>query len=204
MKKLGLIGGMGPESTIPYYHGIVYGVQQRTGQKLFPCLTIESVDVFEVLRFCGEERYDELTVYLMKAIHNLEKSGADFAALSANTPHIVFDRLREQSSIPLISIVEAACQEARKRSFKRIGLLGTIFTMQGAFFKKPFVNQGISRHPVPAGKAAGGFAHFFGVGARNQKRENAGRVSGDHSPNEGGRENRSRCVGMHGVAIAPQ
>ena len=143
MKKLGLIGGMGPESTIPYYHNIVYGVQQRTGQKLFPCLTIESVDVFEVLRFCREERYDELTAYLMKAIHNLEKSGADFAALSANTPHIVFDRLREQSSIPLISIVEAACQEARKRNFKRIGLLGTVFTMQGAFFKEPFVKQGI-------------------------------------------------------------
>lgn len=86
MKKLGLVGGMGPESTIPYYHDIVYGVQEKIGGNVFPQLTIESVNVFEVLRLCGEEKYDELVDYLLQAIHNLEKSGADFAALSANTP----------------------------------------------------------------------------------------------------------------------
>ena len=52
MKKLGLIGGMGPESTIPYYHDIVYGVQEKIGKDFFPPLTIESVNVFEVLRLC--------------------------------------------------------------------------------------------------------------------------------------------------------
>lgn len=96
MKKLGLVGGMGPESTIPYYHDIVYGVKEKAGKDFFPDLTIESVNVFEVLRLCGEEKYDELTEYLMKAINNLIKSGADFAALSANTPHIVFDRLKDK------------------------------------------------------------------------------------------------------------
>jgi len=143
MKKLGLIGGMGPESTIPYYHDIVYGVQKKIGGNAFPELTIESVNVFEVLRLCGEEKYDELTAYLMQAIHNLEKSGADFAALSANTPHIVFDRLKEQANIPLVSIIEACCEEAKRRNYKKIGLLGTIFTMKGSFFKKPFDENGI-------------------------------------------------------------
>ena len=93
MKKLGLVGGMGPESTIPYYHAIVYGVKDRIGEKFFPNLTIESVNVFEALKLCNEQKYDELTDYLMRAIRNLIKSGADFVALSANTPHIISSEL---------------------------------------------------------------------------------------------------------------
>lgn len=143
MKKLGLVGGMGPESTIPYYHDIVYGVQEALNKQIFPELSIESVNVFNVLKLCGEKKYDELTEYLMGAINNLAKSGADFAVLSANTPHIVFDRLKEQSPIPLISIVEATCEEANRRGLRKIGLLGTIFTMTGEFFKEPFVKKGI-------------------------------------------------------------
>lgn len=143
MKKLGLVGGMGPESTIPYYHDLVYGVQDRIGEKYFPNLTIESVNVFDVLRLCNEQKYDELTDYLMQAINNLIKSGADFVALSANTPHIVFDRLKEQSTVPLVSIVEAACDETIRLNKRKVGLLGTIFTMTGDFFKKPFYNSNI-------------------------------------------------------------
>lgn len=141
MKKLGLVGGMGPESTIPYYHDIVYGVQETMGKSIFPELSIESVNVFTVLKLCDEKKYDELTEYLMSAINNLARSGAEFAALSANIPHIVFDRLREQSPIPLISIVEATCEEAKHRKLKKIGLLGTVFTMTGEFFKAPYFYQ---------------------------------------------------------------
>lgn len=143
MKKLGLVGGMGPESTIPYYRDIVYGVQKRVGKDFFPNLTVESIDVFEVLRLCGEQKYDELTDYLFRAVNSLAQSGADFAALSANTPHIVFDRLRELSPIPMISIIESACGEAEKRKLKKVGLLGTIFTMTGDFFKLPFLRRKI-------------------------------------------------------------
>jgi len=143
MRKLGLVGGMGPESTIPYYHDIVYGVQEKIGKEYFPNLTIESVNVFDVLRLCGEQKYDELTDYLMAAIENLINSGADFAALSANTPHIVFDRLQEKSTIPLISIIETTCDEAIRLNKKKIGLLGTIFTMTGDFFKTPFIENNI-------------------------------------------------------------
>ena len=143
MKKLGLVGGMGPESTIPYYHDIVYGVQNRLGEKCFPNLTIESVNVFDVLRLCNEKKYDELTDYLMRAIKSLIKSGADFVALSANTPHIVFDRLKEQSTVPLVSIVEVTRDEAIRLHKRRLGLLGTIFTMTDDFFKKPFYGSNI-------------------------------------------------------------
>lgn len=143
MKKLGLVGGMGVESTIPYYHDIVYGVQNKIGKKFFPNITIESVNVFDVLGLCSEQKYDELTDYLMKAIKNLTTSGADFIALSANTPHIVFDRLQNISMVPLVSIVEATCNEAIRLNIHKLGLLGTIFTMTEDFFKKPFYNSNI-------------------------------------------------------------
>ena len=143
MKKLGLVGGMGPESTIPYYHDIVYGVQKRIGKDFFPTLAIESVNVFDVLRFCSESKYDELTDYLMIAINNLIRSGADIIALTANTPHIVFNRLQEKSIVPLVSIIEATRDEALRLNIHRVGLLGTIFTMTGDFFKMPFSDKGI-------------------------------------------------------------
>ena len=143
MKKLGLVGGMGPESTIPYYHDIVYRVQSKVGKDFFPNLTVESVNVFEVLSLCREQKYDELTDHLMNAINNLVSSGADFVALSANTAHIVFDRLQEKATVPLVSIIEATKDEAVRLNMHKIGLLGTIFTMTGDFFKKPFCDNGI-------------------------------------------------------------
>lgn len=143
MKKLGLVGGMGPESTIPYYHDIVYGVQNKMGKDFFPTLTIESVNVFDVLRFCSESKYDELTDYLMTAINNLIRSGASLIALTANTPHIVFDRLQKKSIVPLVSIIDATRDEALRLNIRKVGLLGTIFTMTGDFFKIPFWDKGI-------------------------------------------------------------
>lgn len=143
MKKLGLVGGMGPESTIPYYHDIVYGVKNKIGKDFFPTLTIESVNVFDVLCFCGESKYDELTDYLMIAINNLIRSGADIIALTANTPHIVFNKLQEKSIVPLVSIIEATRDEALRLNIHKAGLLGTIFTMTGDFFKMPFLDKGI-------------------------------------------------------------
>ena len=144
MKKLGLVGGMGPESTLPYYSGIVYGVQKKLGRNEFPPLTIESVDVFKVLGLCGAQRYDELLQYLLAAVQNLAAAGAQFAALSANTPHIVFDELQRRSPLPLVSIIQATCNEAKRQGFTKLGLLGTAFTMDGTFFTAPFTSSGIN------------------------------------------------------------
>lgn len=143
MKKLGLVGGMGPESTIPYYHDIVYGVQNKVGKNFFPNMTIESVNVFDILKMCELKQYEALINYLMVAINNLISSGVDFIALSANTPHIVFDELKNRSNIPLVSIIDATCNEAKRRNISKVGLLGTIFTMNGDFFKNPFTKNHI-------------------------------------------------------------
>lgn len=141
MKKLGLIGGMGPESTIPYYHDIVHGVHERAGR--FPLLTIESVDVFHVLRLESEERFEELADYLSAALERVAGAGAEVGALCANTPHLVFDELQRRSPIPLVSIVDACCREAARRGYGKVGLLGTLPTMTHDFYARAFEKAGI-------------------------------------------------------------
>lgn len=143
MNKLGLIGGTGPESTIEYYKGIEYGVQQKSGRSFFPNLTIESLSVFDVLGFCGQQDYAGLTAYLLKGIRNLAAAGAQYAALTGITPHIVFDELSKASPIPLISMVDTARDYAAANDYKKICLLGTLPTMEGTFFQNSFAKRGI-------------------------------------------------------------
>lgn len=141
MKKLGLIGGTGPESTIEYYRKIEYGVQKETGS--LPNLVIESLSVFDVLRFCAEKDYQGLSDYLVEGFQNLFAAGADFACLTGITPHIVFDEISERSPIPVVSMVETACEHAATLSMGKIALLGTYPTMSGTFFQKTFASRGI-------------------------------------------------------------
>lgn len=143
MKKLGLIGGTGPESTLIYYKKIVYGANKRVGKEFFPNLTIESLNVFNVLKYCSDRDYDGLTRYLVGGINNLVAAGCEIVSFTGNTPHIVFDALREHSSVPLVSIIETTRDEAKKQGLKKLGLLGTRFTMEEDFFKKPFREVGI-------------------------------------------------------------
>ena len=138
MIKLGLIGGTGSESTVAYYKEIEYGVQQKSAEKNFPNLVIESLSVFDVLGFCEKEDYDGLTEYLLKGIDNLAAAGAQYAALTGITPHIVFENLSKKSPIPLISMIVAARNFVRKQGWDKIGLLGTLPTMNGNFFQNSF------------------------------------------------------------------
>lgn len=143
MKKLGLIGGVGPESTVPYYMGILTGVKERMGRPYFPPLTIESLSCFEVIRMSAAGDREGLAAYLGAGIRNLVAAGAEVAALACNTGHMVFDELCEISPIPLVSIVEVTAEEAQRRGMKRVGLLGTAATMREDFFKLPFTRRGI-------------------------------------------------------------
>ena len=69
--------------------------------------------------YCSRKEYDKLVEYLLKAINNVKNAGADFAALSANTPHIVFDELQKQSSIPILSIIDALYEEVVKKKLQK-------------------------------------------------------------------------------------
>jgi aspartate racemase len=147
MKKLGLIGGIGPESTLLYYRKLVYGAQKRVGPHFFPNFAIESLNVFDVFRFCQRDDRDGLTAYLMAGIDNLIAAGSDVIALTGNTPHMVFDALQAQAKqkakVSLVSIVEATRDAAVSQNLARIGLFGTRFTMEADFFKAPFREKGM-------------------------------------------------------------
>ena len=141
MRKLGLIGGTGPESTVEYYRQIAYGVQRQMG--CFPNLCIESLSVFEVLRFCEQGDYDGLTDYLVRGFSCLAKAGADFACLTGITPHVVYDEVAARSPIPIVSMVETACEYAQMQVYHKIALLGTYPTMSADFFQRAFHAHGI-------------------------------------------------------------
>ena len=141
MRKLGLIGGTGPESTVAYYRGIAYGVQEKTGR--FPKLCIESMSVFEVLGYCERQDYAGLADYLLQGFQCLADAGADFACLTGITPHVVFEEIAARAPIPVVSMVETACAYALQQGYHKIALLGTYPTMTGSFFQTTFRARGI-------------------------------------------------------------
>lgn len=144
MKTVGIIGGIGPESTIEYYRFIIEGYRARTTDGSYPAIVINSVDLNKLLSWMNANQLDEFTDYLVAAIEKLACAGAHFAALAANTPHVVFDRIRERSQLPLISIVEATRDKACDLGLKRLGLFGTRFTMQSPFYRDVFTDVGLT------------------------------------------------------------
>ncbi len=143
MKTLGMIGGLGPESTVDYYQKIIALYRERTRNGSYPEFIIKSVNLRKGLDFMDANDLAGMADYLLEAIGRLARAGADFGLISANTPHIVFDELASKSPIPLISIVEATCAAAKARKLKRLALFGTRYTMQGNFYPKVFSREGI-------------------------------------------------------------
>jgi aspartate racemase len=143
MKTLGIVGGIGPESTIDYYRLIVASYRTLRPDGSYPPVIINSIDMTKMLSLIGANQMKEVTDYLVGEVNKLSRAGAEFGLLAANTPHIVFDEIRSRSKIPLISIVEAACQAAKAKEIIRAGLFGTRFTMQGSFYPDVFSKRGI-------------------------------------------------------------
>jgi len=142
MMTVGIIGGLGPDSTVDYYRRIL-AAWGRENPSTAPSLVIDSLDVRRALHLVDTDR-SALVEYLLESLRRLAGAGADFAAMTANTPHIVFDELAVRSPIPLMSIVEVCAEEARRRGFVRLGLLGTRFTMEAPFYPAVFARYGIA------------------------------------------------------------
>src|SRR5919201_6697270 len=132
MTTVGLVGGLGPESTIDYYRRILEA-WEREDPSTAPSIVIDSLDVQRALRLVDRDRA-ALTEYLLTSLRRLAGAGVDFAAMTANTPHIVFDELTARSPVPPLSIVEVCAEEARRRGLRRLALLGTRFTIEAPFF----------------------------------------------------------------------
>lgn len=143
-RTLGIVGGIGPESTIQYYRLAISEYRARRPDGSAPPVIINSIDVSYMLGLVAAGDLAALTAYLVGAVRALAAAGADFGLLAANTPHIVFDAIQRQASLPLISIVEASCVAAARLGLSRVGLFGTSFTMRNSFFADVFAARGIA------------------------------------------------------------
>jgi aspartate racemase len=144
MKTLGIVGGVGPESTVDYYRSIIALYRQLKGDGSYPEIILNSIDLKKEMDLVERNQLVALTSYLLDEVAKLARAGADFGLIASNTPHIVFDDVRPRSLIPLISIVEATCEAAKAMDLKRVGLFGTSFTMQGKFYRDVFARAGIT------------------------------------------------------------
>ena len=138
MKTLGIVGGIAPESTVDYYRRIIALYRAERSDGGYPRILINSIDLKKMLDLIGAGNLPEVTEFLLAEVVKLAAAGADFGLFASNTPHLVFEDIRQRSPIPLVSIVEAACEAALALGLGKLGLLGTRFTMQGGFYSKVF------------------------------------------------------------------
>ena len=144
MRTVGMIGGLGPESTIDYYRSIIARFRARKPNGGYPHVIINSLDVAKGIAMLDAGRLDDLADYLAAGIELLARAGADFGFIAANTPHLVFDEVQRRSAIPLLSIVRATCDYAKALGLKKVGLFGTEFTMRASFYPEEFQRAGIA------------------------------------------------------------
>jgi aspartate racemase len=144
MRTAGIIGGLGPESTIDYYRFIIARYRARQPDRAYPQVIINSLDPDKVIAMLDAGRLDDLADYLAAGLEPLVRAGADFGLIAANTPHLVFDQLQRRSAIPLLSIVRATADRAKALGLKNVGLFGTGFTMRASFYPEEFQRAGIA------------------------------------------------------------
>jgi aspartate racemase len=138
MKRIGIVGGIGPESTVDYYKLIIGAFHEKQTDLGYPEIIIYSANLSNLMRILETKDWENLTDWLLEKVVALHKAGAEFAVIGSNTPHIVFDKVSSRSPIPMLSIIEETRKKAQRLGFKKLGLLGTRFTMESDFFKKPF------------------------------------------------------------------
>lgn len=142
--KIGMIGGIGPESTVDYYQRMVRRYQRDFSGGDYPEIVIDSLNMTAMLKLTAAGDYNGLASMLGRAVENLYRAGAELAFIASNTPHVVFERVRRIAPVPMVSIVEAARLEAYRLGIKKAGLLGTLFTMQNSYYQNEFEKSGIA------------------------------------------------------------
>jgi len=144
MKTLGIIGGIGPESTMEYYRRLIALYRQKITDGSYPQIVLNSINLTEMLAMLSANQLPELTQFLLGHLETLARAGADFAVIAANAPHLVFAELEHRSAIPLHSIVQATADRAKDLGLRNLALFGAKFTMQASFYPDVFSRHSIS------------------------------------------------------------
>jgi len=135
MKTIGLIGGMSWESTVEYYRIINQEVNRRLGGLHSAQILMYSVDFGEIEGLMREGRWEEIGHHIAKIAKTLENGGADLILLCTNTVHKVAEWIEGSTTIPFIHIADATGEEISKKGLKKVGLLGTRYTMEEDFYR---------------------------------------------------------------------
>jgi aspartate racemase len=150
-KRIGILGGISAESTIRYYDRIIKGYFERRQDYHYPEIVIFSLNFqrFTDLEDRGDK--DGYVAEIMSGVRALERSGAEFVVMAANSPHGVFDEVEKRAKVPLLSIVKITAEHAARKGLRRLLLLGIKFTMQASFYRDACREFGIEI-VVPSGK----------------------------------------------------
>ncbi len=141
MKTIGLLGGMSWESTASYYKAINEGVKQQLGGLHSAKICMYSVDFDEIEKLQHKGQWDETGIILSNAAQSIQAGGADFLLICTNTMHKVADQIDASISIPILHIADATAEKLTADGIKRVGLLGTKFTMEQDFYKKRITDK---------------------------------------------------------------
>ncbi|KAF2340633.1 aspartate/glutamate racemase family protein [Flavobacterium tistrianum] len=159
MRKIGLIGGISWVSTSDYYTLINKGINEKLGGLNFSECLIYSFNYADIKKNNDANDWDSTFNMLLKAAEVLKSGGAEAILLCANTMHLVADRLQQAIDIPLIHIAEETAIEIEKKQLKKVGLLGTKFTMELDFFKDKLAEKGIETI-IPENEEVKDFIHY--------------------------------------------
>jgi len=141
MKTIGLIGGMSWESSLEYYRIINQTIRQELGGSHSGKIIMFSVDFEEVEQFQHQGKWNEAAKLIIEAAKRLEMAGANFVVVCSNTMHKVADQVQQKIKIPLVHIADTTAERIRARGLKKIGLLGTKFTMEEDFYKDRLIGK---------------------------------------------------------------
>ena len=142
-KRIGILGGISHESTIKYYEYILKKYYSRKRDYHYPEVIIFSLDLAKLTGFEDREDLDGYVRYIVSGIKSLEKAGAEFIVIAANSPHSVYEIVGKKASVPLISIVEVTAEAAKKQGMKKLLLTGIKFTMHSPFYADVFKDFGM-------------------------------------------------------------
>lgn len=144
MKKLGIVGGLGPASTIDYYKGIIEQYTKAFGNDNYPAIVIDSVNMKEIVERIALYDYEGVAECISKSIACLEKAGAEFAAIASNTPHIAWKYFEEQTTIPIISIIQETCHDIKEKQYRKVLIFGTKYTMKNGLYSDALTEYGLN------------------------------------------------------------
>lgn len=144
LKKIGILGGISLASTIHYYRTITDMYYEEHKDYYYPEILINSLNFQYFTDMENQRRTEEYQAYILEGLSNLKKAGADFVIMAANSPHSVLDNIIDEIPVPIISIVDAVAEEAKRQGLKKVLLTGILYTMQSDFYQKGFSKQGIN------------------------------------------------------------